>query len=119
MTFANPINPSVDTPRVNHPSVITIVVGAIALAASIAILITQPNANSFAIHVIGYLLTPFVVVGTLSFARHSHLKKSDDPWYDTFKGEKFLKLLQVLTAASFLVGLGHAWFIGVIVSQGL
>ena len=119
MSFANPTNPIVDTPRVQHPSVVTIVVGAIALISSVAILVSQLDANSLRMHVIGYLLTPFVVVGTLSFARHGHLKKSDNPWYDAFKGEKFLKLLQVLTAASFLVGLAHAWFIGVLVSQGM
>jgi hypothetical protein len=113
------MNPIADTPKVEYPSVITIAVGGIALTASIAILLSQLGENSLMMHVIGYLLTPFVVVGTLSFARHDHLKKSDNPWYDAFKGEKFLKLLQALTAASFLVGLAHAWFIGVLVSQAL
>jgi hypothetical protein len=119
MSFANSLNPISDTPKVEYPSAITIVIGAIALFASVAILVFQLDANSLRMHIIGYLLTPFVVVGTLSFARHGHLKKSDNPWYDAFKGEKFLKLLQILTAASFLVGLAHAWFIGVLVSQGL
>jgi len=99
--------PTLESQSVVRPSPIALVVGIVALVASLAIWFLFPS--SFPLAVLGYLLTPFLVVATLAWARAMHMRKSPNPWYDRASGESQQRLLQLLTALAFLVGMLHIW----------
>lgn len=61
---------------------------------------------------IGWILTPFVVVGCLAWARVLVVSKSSDPWFDRSDARKKLLVLQVLTLLAFTASLPHVWRIG-------
>ena len=89
------------------PSPLPLVVAGLVLVLSIGIallLASDPRAA-----VVGYLLTPFGVVAALAWARIRHLRSTRNAWYDRSRGEQQLRILQILTLLSFLVGLVHIW----------
>lgn len=61
---------------------------------------------------VGWVLTPFVVVGCLAWARILVVSNSSDPWFDRPDARKKLLVLQILTLLAFVVSLPHVWRIG-------
>ena len=61
---------------------------------------------------IGWILTPFVVVACLAWARILVVGKASDPWFDRSDARKKLLVLQVLTLLAFIASLPHVWRIG-------
>jgi len=105
---------------VEYPSPLPIVVGLVSLVVSTFLVVLQISGNhSLTMHALGYIFSPFGVVGALAWARNEHLKRSDNPWYDVIRGERTITILQALAAFSFLIGAVHAWQIGVILTQGM
>ena len=120
MTMTNTLGLAAETNKVEYPSRFPVILGLISLSLSTVLVVTQLLDNdSLAIHVLGYVLSPFGVVGALAWARSEHLKRSDNPWYDVSRGERTLTVLQALAAFSFLAGAIHAWQIGVMLTQGM
>ena len=100
-------------------SVAPVIVSVVALLVSLAISVIAfiGKNHSLGIHGLGYLLSPFLVVGCLATERAIHLKKCNDPWYDAPRGMVFIKYLQILSALAFLVGAEHAWQLAVLLSR--
>lgn len=61
---------------------------------------------------VGWLLTPFVVVGCLAWARILVVARSSDPWFDRPDARRKLRVLQGLTLLAFIASLPHVWRIG-------
>lgn len=90
-------------------SVLPVIVAGIALGLSAALVIVRlGTAGPF----IGWILTPFVVVGCLAWGRALFVSKSSDPWFDRPDGRRKLLILQVMTLLGFLLSLPHVWRIG-------
>ena len=79
----------------------------------LSILIALIFDNSLVLSIMGYILTPFGVVGCLLWARAEDLKKSPDPYYDRTKGGfkkyTFIDTMQFATGVAFLIGIIHIW----------
>ena len=101
--------PSTPTgPRIaSKPSPLPLIVAIVALVASVSLAVLFRDSLPAAI--VGYLLTPFAVVGCLGWARGQHLNRLPDLWYDSTQGAKQLMMLQILSAVAFLVGFVHMW----------
>ena len=80
-----------------------------ALAASTALIFVLKSSPW---PVVGWILTPFVVVGCLAWARILVVNKSSDPWFDRPDAQTKLRVLQVLTLLAFIASLPHVWRIG-------
>ena len=120
MTAASSFGSTGESTKVQYPSPLPIILGVGSLVVSAFLVVLQISGNhSLTMHVLGYVFSPFGVVGALAWARSEHLKRSDNPWYDVSRGERTLTTLQALAAFSFLVGVVHAWQIGVILTQGM
>lgn len=90
-------------------TVLPIWVAGAALSASTALIfLTQTSPWPF----MGWILTPFVVVGCLAWARILVVNKSSDPWFDRPNAQTKLRVLQVLTLLAFIASLPHVWRIG-------
>lgn len=59
------------------------------------------------IAVVGYLLTPFAVVGSLVWARADGISRQADPWFDVLGLGRQLRRLQVVALLSFIVAFDH------------
>ena len=80
------------------------------LSLGLSLLLALIFRNSLIFDIVGYLLTPFAVVLCLAKARSNDLVASARDWsYDRGLGAKQIKLLQVLTGASFLLAVVHIW----------
>ena len=90
-------------------SPLPLIVAAVALLLSIGVAVVWRTGAG---PLVGWALTPFVVVGCLAWARFLFLSKSSDPWFDRGDGRKKLRVLQVLTILAFVVSLVHIWRIG-------
>ena len=82
-----------------------VIVGAVALIASLALLPWNGGLPSIA----GYVLTPFVVVFSLAKARSTYVRRLDDQWFDRGRARQRLLILQVLTGVAFVAALPHIW----------
>lgn len=60
-----------------------------------------------AIAFVGYLLTPFAVVGSLVWARADGIGRQSDPWFDVLGLARQLRRLQAVALASFIVAFDH------------
>lgn len=90
-------------------SLLPLIVPSVGIVASIAVAaLWRTGAGP----VVGWILTPFVVVGCLAWARFLVLSKSRDPWFDRADGRRKLRILQVLMMLAFVVSLAHVWRIG-------
>lgn len=56
---------------------------------------------------VGYLLTPFVVVGSLVWARADGIQRQVDPWFDVLGLARQLRRLQAVALLSFIVAFDH------------
>jgi len=90
-------------------STLPLIAAAVALVISIVAALTMRTGVG---PIVGWILTPFVVVGCLAWARFLFLSKSSDPWFDRTDGRRKLRILQVITLLAFLVSLPHIWRIG-------
>ena len=81
------------------------IIGSVALVVSVALLPLSAGLPS----VVGYVLTPFVVVFSLAKARSTYVRRLDDQWFDRGRARQRLLILQVLTAGAFVVALPHIW----------
>lgn len=90
-------------------TIFPIVVALVAIALSALLIFVRLGALG---PFIGWLLTPFAVVGCLAWARAIFVSKSSDPWFDRTDARRKLRVLQVLTFLAFLLSLPHAWRIG-------
>ena len=61
---------------------------------------------------VGWLLTPFVVVGCLGWGRAQFIKNSADPWFDRDRGRGTVRVLQALTLVAFIASIPHIWRMG-------
>jgi hypothetical protein len=57
--------------------------------------------------VTGYVLTPFVVVGALVWARADGIARQANPWFDVLGLARQLRRLQVTALLSFIVAFDH------------
>ena len=120
MTTINALGLTAESEKVEYPSHLPVILGLVSLVLSTVLVVLQFLSNhSLTMHFLGYVLSPFGVVGALAWARSEHLKRSDNPWYDVSRGERTLTVLQALAAFSFLAGAIHAWQIGVMLTQGM
>ena len=92
-------------PEVARVSWLPVIVGSAALVVSVALLPLSADLTSL----VGYLLTPFVVVFSLAKARSTYVRRLDDQWFDRGLAKRRLLILQMLTAAAFVVALPHIW----------
>lgn len=100
--------PAGSSPRTaSKPSPLPLIVAIVALIASVALAVLFRD--SFPAAIVGYLLTPFVVVGCVGWARGRHLNRLPDLWYDGPQGAKQLTMLQITSAVAFLIGFAHMW----------
>lgn len=67
--------------------------------------ITPSSALSLA--TLGYLLTPFIVVGALVWARADGVRRQSNPWFDTLGLARQLRRLQLASLISFVVAFDH------------
>ena len=95
------------TREVVTPSVLPLIVALVAIAVSAALWFLFPMSPTVAMG--GYALTPFVVGGALAWARWANLRHSANPWYDKARGERQLRILQLLMVLGFALGLFHIW----------
>lgn len=88
-------------------SFIPLLVAVIAIVISVAIaFLTRNQANSFLLHLIGYVLTPLVVALSMGWDSIDQRKKTGaDAWFE--KNTKFSLILRILTGLSFLIALPH------------
>lgn len=84
-------------------------VAIVALAASSALVVVG---RTWPLPLLGWLLTPFVVVGCLVWARALSIRSAANPMFDREEARKRLVVLQILTFLAFLVSLPHVWRIG-------
>ena len=92
-------------PEVARVSWLPVIVGSVALLVSVGLLPLGAGLPS----VVGYVLTPFVVVFSLAKARSTYVRRLDDQWFDRGRARQRLLILQVLTAVAFVVALPHIW----------
>jgi hypothetical protein len=98
------------------PSYVHISVTTLALLTS-AVIAIIPNRPTVEFHgnttdylaLIGYILTPLLVVLMLALARASDLKRRSNPYFDVLVSIKNLRVLAVLTAVSFGLGTWHIY----------
>lgn len=90
-------------------SLLPVIVAGVALALSAALVFVRlGTAGPF----IGWILTPFVVVGCLAWGRALFVSNSSDPWFDRPDGRRKLLILQLMTLVGFVLSLPHVWRIG-------
>ena len=65
------------------------------------------------VFVIGYLLTPFLVVLFLAILRSIDLKSRSLPWYDRGLGKDYVKLAGRLSLLSFLMAAPIIWSLAI------
>jgi hypothetical protein len=90
-------------------SLLPIWVAAAALVASTALMFVGKSSPG---PIIGWILTPFVVVACLAWARMLVVSNSNDPWFNRPDARKKLLVLQLLTLAAFVASVPHVWRIG-------
>lgn len=56
---------------------------------------------------LGYLLTPFAVVGALVWARADGVRRQSNPWFDTLGLARQLRRLQLASLLSFVIAFDH------------
>lgn len=69
--------------------------------------------QGLAISVIGYLLTPFLVVFFLAILRTKDLRNRSLPWYDRGLGKVYIAWSRRLCLISFLIAIPILWRIAV------
>lgn len=84
----------------------------VAGAALVASTVLMFVGKAWPLPLLGWILTPFVVVGCLGWARVLVLKGSSDPWFDRAHAQTSVRLLQVLTFVAFVASIPHIWRIG-------
>jgi len=90
-------------------SPLPVFVAAGALLASTALMFVG---KAWPLPAVGWLLTPFVVVGCLAWGRAQFIKSSADPWFDRDRGRGTVRVLQALTLVAFIASIPHIWRIG-------
>lgn len=68
---------------------------------------------------IGYLLTPFGVVGALGRARATGLRLLDDPWFDAIRWRAQVRRLQIGSALAFGVAVPHVLVLARLIQAGV
>ena len=100
-------------------SFLPVIFSIIALLASVGIYIyTRSIAHAFALHLLGYALTPLVValcMGWDTIAQRKGL--GSDPWYE--KNPRYSLILRILTAVSFLAAFPHIFAMAVDIAEKL
>jgi len=56
---------------------------------------------------VGYLLTPFGVVGALAWARTAGVARLDDPWFDRVRLRNQMRRLQIMALLAFVLAVPH------------
>jgi len=95
-----------------RPSRVPELVAGGALVASLALSLlgvggSDSDGSAALLALLGYVLTPFGVVGALAVARRSGLASLDDPWFDRARLRGQMRLLQVLAIGAFLLAVPH------------
>lgn len=88
-------------------SILPLLLAVIAIVSSVGIyILTRATAHAFALHLIGYLLTPLAVALCLGWDSISQrVKRGNDPWFSA--NSTYPLILRVLTVASFLISMPH------------
>ena len=79
------------------------------VAALVSVALIFVRASSAAI--VGYLMTPIVVVICLGWAWNVDLKGRSDPWFDRRRSRRNLLVLRIAVGLSFLIAIPHVWAI--------
>lgn len=121
-----PSSPSVFSNNSNHyqgesqkASVIPLIIAGVAIFVSlILILVYQDKSAGIGIYILGYFLTPFIVVIMMGWDTINQRKQiSSDPWF--IPRPIYSRILRILTAVSFLVALPHIWNLSKILADYL
>ncbi len=88
-------------------SFLPLLVASIAILISVAIyFFTRSMANAFLLHLVAYLLTPFVVAICLGWdSIAQRIGKGNDPWFST--NSTYSLILRILTGISFVAAFPH------------
>lgn len=62
---------------------------------------------SLFVGLVGYLLTPFMVVGGLVWARADGIRRQADPWFDVLGLKAQLRRLQLAALIAFVIAFDH------------
>lgn len=82
------------------------------LVVSASLFLVAPSlfqTQKFAVTVVGYLLTPFLVVLFLAILRTKDLRDRSLPWYDRGLGKVYIKWSGRLCLVSFLLAVPILW----------
>lgn len=104
---------------VKKPPKWPVVTQAVLILLSVAIFATASVQRYFITSLIGYLLTPFLVVALLAFLRATDLSNRSLPWYDKERGRQYLRVAGILALVAFVVAAPVIWRLAVEVSQEL
>ena len=104
-----PASVSMDTVRAQHLSPLPVFVAGGALVLSTLVMVVG---RAWPLPLVGWLLTPFVVVGCLVWARVLFVRSSTNPLFDRIAAKRILMILQILTFVAFIASLPHVWRIG-------
>ena len=91
----------------SQASVVPLSVALVAIVISCVIsFLTRNQAHAFALHLVGYVLTPLVVALMMGLDSIDQRKKTgSDAWYE--KNTKYSLTLRILTGLSFVIALPH------------
>lgn len=95
--------------RAQHLSSLPVFVAGGALVLSTFVMVVG---RVWPLPLLGWLLTPFVVVGCLVWARVLFLRASTNPLFDQVAARRLLVLLQAMTFVAFVASIPHVWRIG-------
>jgi hypothetical protein len=98
--------------EIKKPPKWPLVVQLFILIVSTALFLIAPNlfqTQKFAITLVGYLLTPFLVVLFLAILRTRDLRDRSLPWYDRGLGKAYIKWSGRICLVSFLIAVPILW----------
>jgi len=98
-----------DTIKAQHLSPLPVFVAGAALVLSTILMVIG---RAWPLPLLGWILTPFVVVGCLVWARVLFVRSSTNPLFDRVAAKRILVVLQALTFVAFIASLPHVWRIG-------
>jgi hypothetical protein len=93
------------------PFLICIVIDVLSLLLGIRVLMLVKTDNALWLAVVGYLLTPFLAVGALLWARAMHVKNQGVPGYLQADGRSKVKVVGLVAALSFIPALIHIYYL--------
>lgn len=106
---STPISVGIHIPRAKKLSSLPIYLAGIFLVLSTILMVLG---RAWPLPLVGWLLTPFAVVGCLMWARILMIRGLADPLFDQADARRKQLVLQLLTFVAFIASAPHIWRIG-------